>query len=216
MVKIGKQFSSLLLEPDIMIQPTASLPDILDHVWGLLVRGGADKKYSFHYPSLATFGERGIQQRTVVLRKALKSERQLISYSDQRTQKIADLRQQPESSWLFYDHGSKEQIRARSIITLHHQDQTAREHWNAIPPAARGDYLGPVAPGTPSETYTDNLPPDFKENASEENTQKGFGNFVVLVAQVIELDYLKLRREGHLRTQFHGQESAWRGSWVAP
>ncbi|MGB3779440.1 MAG: hypothetical protein WA960_13860 [Tunicatimonas sp.] len=199
-----------------MIQPTSSLPDILDHVWGLLVRGGADKKHAFHYPSLATFGEQGIQQRTVVLRKALKPERQLISYSDQRTQKIADLQQLLEGGWLFYDHGSKEQIRARSIITLHHQDQLAQKHFDAIPPAARGDYLGPVAPGTPSEAYTDNLPPHFKETANEENTQKGFGNFMVLIAQVIELDYLKLRREGHLRTQFHWQEDAWQGSWVAP
>ena len=199
-----------------MIQPTSSLPNILDHVWELLVRGGADKKHPFHYPVLATFGEQGVQQRTVVLRKALKPERQLISYSDQRTQKITDLRRQNEGGWLFYDHGSKEQIRVRSLTTLHHQDQIAREHWNAIPPGARGDYLGPVAPGTPSETYTDNLPSDFKEGATEENTQEGFGNFMVLASEVIALDYLKLRREGHLRAQFHWQEDTWQGNWVAP
>ena len=199
-----------------MIQPTSSLPDILDHVWGLLIRGGADKKHPFHYPVLATFGKQLVQQRTVVLRKALKPERQLLSYSDQRTQKITDLRQQPEGGWLFYDHGSKEQIRARSIITLHHQDQTAQEHWNAIPPAARGDYLGPVPPGTPSKTYTDNLPTDFREAPTEKNTQKGFSNFVVMVSEVTALDYLKLSRAGHLRTQFHWREDGWRGSWVAP
>ena len=199
-----------------MSQPTSSLPKILNHLWDLLVRGGADKKHPFHYPALATFGDQGIQQRTVVLRKALKPERQLISYSDQRTQKIADLRQQLEGGWLFYDHGSKEQVRAQTLITLHHQDQIARKHWNAIPPGARGDYLGPVAPGTPSKTYIDNLPADFKENAIEENTEEGFSNFVVLASEVIALDYLKLRREGHLRAQFHWQEDDWQGSWVAP
>jgi hypothetical protein len=199
-----------------MIQPTSSLTNILDHVWGLLVRGGADRKHPYHYAVLATFGAQGIQQRTVVLRKALKPERQLLSYSDARTQKIADLQHQPESSWLFYDHGSKEQIRARSIISLHHQDQTAWEHWNAIPPAARGDYLGPMAPGTLSETYIDNLPPDFKEEPTEENTREGFSNFVVLASEVTALDYLKLSREGHLRAQFHWQHGAWQESWVAP
>ena len=213
--KIGEQFLSQLLAPSVMIQPTSTLPDVLDHLWDLLIRGGANKKHPFHYPALATFGKQGIQQRTVVLRKALKPERQLISYSDQRTQKIADLRQQHEGGWLFYDHGSKEQVRAQSIITLHHHDQTAREHWNVIPPAARGDYLGPVAPGTPSETYTDNFPSDFKK-PTEENTQEGLNNFTVLVSEVVAIDYLKLRREGHLRTQFYWQEGAWRGSWVAP
>jgi hypothetical protein len=199
-----------------MLQPNSSPSEIVDHIWGLLVRGGADKKHAFHYPSLATVGEQGVQQRTVVLRKALLPERQLISYSDQRTQKVADLRRQPESSWLFYDHGSKEQIRARSLITLHHQDQLAQEHWNAIPPAARGDYLGPMAPGTLSGTYTDNLPDDFRKEPTEENTQHGFDNFVVLVGEVVGLDYLKLSRAGHRRAQFYWQKDTWRGSWVAP
>ncbi len=140
----------------------------------------------------------------------------MISYSDQRTQKIADLRQQSEGSWLFYDHGSKEQIRARSLITLHHQDQLAQEHWDAIPPAARGDYLGPMAPGTRSDTYTDNLPDAFREEPTEENTQRGFSNFVVLVGEVVAIDYLKLRREGHWRAQFQWQKDAWQESWVAP
>lgn len=199
-----------------MAQPISSLSDIADHVWGLLIRGGADKKHAFHYPSLATVGKQGVQQRTVVLRKALKPERHLISYSDWRTRKISDLQQQPAGSWLFYDHGSKEQIRARGLVTLHRQDSLAEEHWGAIPPAARGDYLGPVAPGTSTEAPTDNLPDDFREEPTEENTQKGFANFTVMVGEIVEIDYLKLRREGHLRARFHWQENAWQGQWVAP
>ena len=199
-----------------MINPSSSLSEILDHVWDMLVRGEADKKHPYHFPALATYGARGVQQRTVVLRKALKPARLLYSYSDARTQKIDDLRQHPEAHWLFYDHSSKEQIRAHSQVTLHHQDQPAREVWDTIPPDARGDYIGPVAPGTHTEHYADNLPPEFKEAPTKENTQAGFTNFVVMACEVKALDFLKLRHDGHLRARFYWQENQWKRYWAAP
>ena len=182
----------------------------------MLGRGAADKKHPYHFPALATQGAEGVQQRIVVLRKLLRRERILRSYSDERTQKIRDLRQQPEAHWLFYDHGSKEQIRARSRITLHHQDALAKEMWERTPPKARGDYVGPVPPGTHTDAYTDNLPEAFEEEPTEENTQQGFDNFVVMDCEVIALDFLKLRREGHLRAQFRWRNGTWAHYWTAP
>ena len=199
-----------------MIDPSSSLLEILDHVWGMLGRGAADKKHPYHFPALATYGSEGIQQRIVVLRKLLRPERQLRSYSDARTQKVEDLRQHPQAQWLFYDHGSKEQIRARSRITLHHQNTLAKELWDNTPPKARGDYVGPVSPGTHTDSYTDNLPAAFEKEPTEENTQQGFNNFVVIDCEVIALDFLKLRRGGHLRAQFHWQNDEWASTWTAP
>lgn len=198
-----------------MINPS-SLSELFEHTWGLLVRGGADKKHPYHFPSLATYGPQGIQQRIVVLRKVLPPERTLRCYSDARTQKIEDGKQHPTAGWLFYDHGSKEQIRVRSQITLHHEDSVARELWSTIPPGARGDYVGPIAPGTHTEAYTDNQPPDFREEPTEENTRVGFSNFVVINSKVTAIDYLKLRREGHLRAQFRWDKDRWHHYWTAP
>ena len=199
-----------------MLDSSSSLSDILDHTWGLLTRGGADKKHAYHFPYLATYGPMGVQQRTVVLRKAYASKRILRCYSDARTQKIADLQQNPIVNWLFYDHGSKEQIRARGRITLHQQDALAEELWDNIPPKGRGDYVGPVPPGTHTDHYTDNLPPDFREEPTEENTRQGFDNFTVMECEVTTVDYLKLDRNGHLRAQFAWQEDRWNSYWTAP
>jgi len=199
-----------------MISPESELTEILDHVWGMLVRGGADKKHAYHFPVLATYGSLGIEQRTVVLRKADKAVRQLICYSDQRTRKVDDLQDNTSAHWLFYDHGSKEQIRAKVSVRLHHQDQEAQRVWQDIPPSARGDYVGPLPPGTRSQEYTDNLPPSFREQPTEENTQQGIENFVLIVSEVQQLDFLKLRRDGHLRAKFTWNESQWESNWVAP
>ena len=199
-----------------MFDPSSFLSEILDHVWGMLVRGGADKKHPYHFPALATYGPQGVQQRIVVLRKVLQPERLLRSYSDARTQKVADMRQRSEAHWLFYDHSNKEQIRVQSRVTLHHQDTLAQEVWDTIPPQGRGDYIGPMAPGTHTDHYTDNLPAAFKEEPTKENTRQGFDNFMVLDGEAISLDFLKLRRDGHLRAQFHWQDDEWKGRWTAP
>ena len=199
-----------------MIAPSSSLVELLDHVWSMLGRGASDKKHPYHFPAFATYGSEGIQQRIVVLRKTMKPERLLRSYSDARTQKIEDLQEHPEAHWLFYDHRSKEQIRAHSRVTLHYQDSLAEALWENTPPKARGDYVGPMAPGTHTDTYTDNLPPAFKEDPSEKTTQQGVDNFVVMDCEVVTLDFLKLRRNGHLRAQFHWQNGEWVGHWTAP
>ena len=200
-----------------MIDASSSLPELLDHAWGMLVRGGADKKHPYQLsPSLATYGPRGIQQRIVVLRDVMRPARLLRSYSDVRTQKVADLQQQPTAHWLFYDHGSKEQLRVQCQVLVHHQDALARALWNDIPPKGRGDYVGPVAPGTHTSQYTDNLPTEFSDEPTEENTSQGFDNFAVLDGEVMALDFLKLRRDGHLRAQFQWQESEWVSRWTAP
>lgn len=199
-----------------MIDPSSSLSEILDHVWGMLVRGGADKKNPYHFPALATYGASGVQQRIVVLRKVSPSERMLRTYSDARTQKVADIQKQAEAHWLFYDHSNKEQIRVQGRVTLHQRDALAQEVWNTVPPKGRGDYVGPMAPGTHTDHYTDNLPTAFQEEPTKENTQQGIENFVVLACEAVALDFLKLRRNGHLRAQFHWQDDKWIGRWTAP
>jgi hypothetical protein len=199
-----------------MIDKNSSLEDILDHTWGLLGRGGADGKHPFHYPAFATFNQEDVQQRIVVMRDTKRSERQLIAYSDIRSQKIEDIRKNGRTNWLFYDHGSKEQIRAKSSTTIHHQDELARELWEQIPPKARGDYIGPHQPGTLSDTYIANLPDDFLEAPSEENTAQGINNFCVLVSEVDELFYLKLMKGGHLRAHFNWEGEKWKRRFAAP
>ncbi|MEM6842116.1 MAG: hypothetical protein AAF944_10955 [Bacteroidota bacterium] len=200
-----------------MISPESTLEEILDHVWGMLLRGGADGKHPYHFPSFATFHhQNGVEQRTVVLRKANRELRQLICYSDSRTQKVAAIQASREAHWLFYDHSSKEQIRAKVLTEIHQQDEKSGERWETIPPKSRGDYLGPNPPGTSTDQYTDNLPEDFKEQPTRENTEVGYGNFALIVSTVYQLDFLKLSREGHLRAQFSWSENSWEGSWVAP
>ena len=199
-----------------MIDKNSSLEEILDHVWGMLGRGGADAKHPFHFPVLATFNAQSVQQRTVVLREVIRPAGQLMAYSDIRTQKVTDIREKGQANWLFYDHSSKEQIRATGRVSLHHQDEISQKHWDNIPPSNRGDYVGPHAPGTIADSYENNLPNSFLEQPTQENTAHGFDNFCVILSTVAEIDFLKLIKGGHLRCRFSREGDTWKRRWIAP
>lgn len=199
-----------------MIDKENSLEEILAHVWGMIARGGSDAKHPYHFPVMATSGDHEIHQRTLVLRHTDIKKCQLICYSDLRTQKVADLRTNKNVSWLFYDHQNKEQVRAASYATLHHQDALCEALWKKIPPKKRGDYVGPYALGTKKEHYTNNLPEGFLQHPTEENTQVGWKNFCVIVSEVYSIDFLKLMQGGHLRCKFEWNRGGWSKYWMAP
>ncbi len=199
-----------------MIDKDSSLEEILAHVWGSIARGSADTKHAYHFPVLATSENNSLSQRTIVLRAADIKKRHLICYSDIRTQKVKDIKANPDTSWLFYDHQYKEQIRASAKATIHHQDEVAEQLWEQIPPKNRGDYLGPHAPGTEVEQYSNNLPDDFSQQPTEENTQAGWKNFSVIVSEVYAIDFLKLMKGGHLRNYFAWEDGQWTMQWITP
>lgn len=199
-----------------MIHQESSLEEILAHVWGTLARGGADVKHPYHFPVLATSSGTDIHQRTLVLRHTDINKRHLICYSDVRTKKVSDIKLNPSAHWLFYDHQNKEQIRATTKTTLHHQDELSRQLWEQIAPQNRGDYLGPNAPGTKVEQYTSNLPEVFLQQPTEKNTETGWENFCVIVSEVQAIDFLKLMRGGHLRSNLVWVGNQWHTYWIAP
>ncbi|MEK6479123.1 pyridoxamine 5'-phosphate oxidase family protein [Catalinimonas sp. 4WD22] len=199
-----------------MIEKESTLEEILAHVWGTLARGGADAKHAFHFPVLATCTNNEVRQRTLVLRETDIQKRQLICFSDVRTQKVSDIKVNNNVNWLFYDHQHKEQVRASARSTIHHMDELSDKYWKNIPPKNRGDYLGPKAPGSIENHYSANLPEDFLDGPTEKNTAVGRENFCVIVSEVNKLDFLKLMKGGHLRTLFTWNSNNWEKNWLAP
>ncbi len=199
-----------------VINKQSSLEEILSHVWNMLNHGNMDKQHPYRYPALATYGSEGIQQRTVVLRAVDTAQRTLTTYSDLRTQKVADLSFHPQASWLFYDQQAQEQIRVSSQVAIHHQDKQAMEIWQKIPLKGRADYIGPHPPGASFQHHIANLPADFMEEPNEENTAPGIEHFCLLQAKVQSIEFLKLMKDGHLRAGFIWQQKSWGSRWIAP
>ncbi len=200
-----------------MIDQHSSLEEIFSHVWQMLQRGGSEADNPLRFPVLATYGAEGIQQRMVVLRKFDQAASSLICYTDFRSGKVNDIKRTQEAHWLFYDPEANEQIRVKTQTILHHKNEVASRIWNDIPVKARKDYLGPAAPGTVSEKYTTNLPEfALNDNLNDDNTAYGFDNFCVIAGKVTHLEFLAIRKSGHIRASFSKESNNWHKQWIAP
>jgi len=182
-----------------------NIDSILIQIWIDLGHGALKGRHPYHTPVLATQGENGPDVRTVVLREADFTRRRLISHTDIRSPKVRDLRRHQSVAWLFYDRGGNTQLRILGSARVLHNDERARERWEASAARSRECYRAALAPSTPASSPT---PPQPLEC--------GFENFAVIDCQVESVDWLYLQHSGHLRARYTWQDDQWQSSWLAP
>ena len=199
----------MLLSPELQTQ--------LTFCWQLLSRGAAYKRDPFHTPVIGTLGSTSAQMRTVVLRRTLITQRQLIFYTDIRSDKVQELRNDATLSWLFYHPKKAIQIRAVSQGIIHHKNELAKSYWQQIPWYGRKTYGTTQAPATPLPHASDNLPDLWKQpDVPLSETEYAFKNFAAVVCTVTQLEWLYLDRNGHRRAIFQYEDEAWSGQFIVP
>ncbi|MFT4806371.1 MAG: pyridoxamine 5'-phosphate oxidase [Psychroserpens sp.] len=168
-----------------------------------LVNGHSKKRHPFRYFVLATNENGKPMQRTVVLRKTL-LDLSLVFYTDNRTQKIKDIQNNPECSALFYNPKKLLQIRVEGKAELITDEGQIATYWHTIQESSKKDYTTNIAPGTPIKN-PDNVDYNPKEN-----------HFcpVKLIPNTIE--YLQLKRPNHLRILFSRIDTDWSGEFLVP
>ncbi|MEM1326374.1 MAG: pyridoxamine 5'-phosphate oxidase family protein [Bacteroidota bacterium] len=188
-----------------------TLDQILRQSWNLLFRGAVQARHPYHTPILVSTDGKNVHGRTVVLRKTIVEERQLWVYTDIRSDKISDFRQQPQASFVFWDKGKSIQLRTQATVDIHHQDDMSQNIWQNIPPKNRRDYVTLSAPGQPIKNPDEALPADW-----ESKTAAAADNFALLIFTVHHIDYLHLSREEHTRASFVWKNGEWEQSFLVP
>lgn len=182
------------------------LQEIFEQIWQSFETGASKTNSAWHTPVLGTIGTTGPQLRMVVLRQVDMESRKLVFHTDKRSQKANELNESGQAAWLFFDLASNIQIRATSLATKHHNNDLTRQLWKNVPQHARDNYVHPPAPGTTLESLPAGLLSD----------EEAFSNFLVVHCEVIFLDWLQIRPEGHLRAWFSWDGQAWISEWVTP
>lgn len=180
------------------------LNSIFVQIWIELDQGVQAARHPFHTPALATVDETSPNVRTVVLRQADATTRQLVCHTDIRAPKVAQMRARPEVAWLFYHAANKVQLRMLGSVRVHHEDAVANARWREATPRSRQCYAARLAPGADAEA------------SPARPAGGGFGNFAVIRCDVTSIDWLFLRGRGHLRARFDWTGGAWQGRWIAP
>lgn len=191
----------------------AKLSTILDETWQHLTSAVETEAHPWRLGTLATVFDGRPRVRTVVLRDVQPEARELICYTDRRSDKVSELEASPWIEWVTYDPVTRVQIRLRGNATIHSDDERAAQHWQNSSPEHRRGYITVSAPGTKADSAVSNLPDYlFDRLPNDEEAQLGYENFAVIVCRIEHLDWLQLRRNGHLAAQFLWTDK-WDGDW---
>jgi pyridoxamine 5'-phosphate oxidase len=207
-------------EPPAKANPQRALPGYyndldasLEHAWAMLVRGVSDRRAAFHTPVVATVDERGEpSQRVMVLRAVDPAARLLRFHTDVRSHKLRQLERNPRVTVLFYDTGTKLQLRVGARAELHINTDASAAAWAKSAKQSRLCYEQTVPPGKPIATPLPEWPPEQRFAAGDDGKE----NFAVLHLTADSIEWLYLAIEGHRRAHWCWDGKAWVGSWLAP
>lgn len=178
-------------------------------LWQTLVRASVDRKHPWRVVGLSTQGPQGPSSRSVILRKVLPAQRQLVFFTDARTAKIADLAHCERLALLFWNPQHSLQLRIAASAVIETDADTIEAYWNLVPPHAQRDYGSVDAPGSVL------LHGDTEDQLDVATARQ---HFTVLYAIADSLDVLHLTREKHTRSRhvWSVRTGTWQSDAVVP
>ena len=177
--------------------------EIQEQIWRELSRACQDPHHAWRTPVLATVGGDGFANaRVVVLREVDEAHQALRVYTDKRSSKVSELLHEPHAQFVFWSDRLSWQLRVRVVISVETAGPEVQARWQRVQQSASAaDYLGRVAPG------------EGLEAAQSGSTDADASHhFALLTAEVLEMDWLELDRDGHRRANL--RSGNWR--WLAP
>lgn len=188
---------------------------VLDGIWRLLVRGGADRHSPVHTPVVASIADGLPDARVMVLRAADRAAATLRFHTDARSPKCAALDGAPVSV-LAYHPGEAVQLRIGGTARIVRDGAVVDAIWAQSTPFARRCYMVDAAPGTPLPAPGSGLPAAAEgHKPTEADLLPARANFALLLVTITRIDWLHLAQGGHRRAVF-SVTNGWQGEWCVP
>ena len=134
-------------------------------------------------------------------------EQNLLVYTDSRSEKIKNLRKNPNCGLLFYNNRQGLQIYFNAVSTIHQKNELTKKYWQGIV-------------GKSSENYTTVNPPGSPINSIDKGhiTDKDLNDkhFSIIEFIPVNMKILQLSRDGHIRVNFVKINNEWEGSFIVP
>lgn len=99
-------------------------------------------------------------------------------------------------------------------MTLHHDDELARRHWEQASLVVRHAYGLPIGPGQPLAQHDPRAQAMRTQHAQGED-DRARENFVVIQVEVDSLDWLQIGEAGQLRALM-SRDQHWQPKPLAP
>ena len=185
-----------------------SLTSINSYIWEHIVNGTVKKNISFNSPALATLGKKYLKVRTMIIRKVDKEKKTLIFYTDKRSQKAIEIKNNSSLTLHFYDFKKKVQFVCYGKGSLENNSIKTKKIWKSMPEYSKINYMYLFKPGTKLKS---------QEKIPLLDDKKAFLNFSLIHVKVQQIDWLYLSREGNKRAIFnYNKKNLLEAKWVAP
>ncbi|MDG2106762.1 MAG: pyridoxamine 5'-phosphate oxidase family protein [Gammaproteobacteria bacterium] len=180
--------------------------EIYENIWKCLDKGVNDRLSDYHTFALATSPKNIVEVRTVVLRGYDRKNQSIIFHTNNLTNKISEIQNNPSVGALFYDRKEKVQIRLNGDAVISNMDQYCKERWDKMSSQSQECYYQNISPGKNIES------PGIVKNKLENKLSE---NFTVITININKIDWLYLSSAGHTRVKFL-KNDGFTGQWVAP
>ena len=189
-----------------IILPNNTLREIPDIIFSELRKVVSRKKHPFKNVVLTTVNDQTPLSRWVVFRK-LTLEQNFLVFTDARSEKIKNLRKNPNCGLLFFNNRQGLQIYFNAVSTIHQKNELTKKYWQGIV-------------GKSSENYTTVNPPGLPINSIDKGhiTDKDLNDkhFSIIEFRPVNMKILQLSRDGHIRVNFVKINNEWEGSFIVP
>ncbi|MEM9362251.1 MAG: pyridoxamine 5'-phosphate oxidase family protein [Bacteroidota bacterium] len=178
--------------------------ELFEELCAELKKGVSKKGHPFRYFTLATKELKdSIGLRIVVLRKVADN-LTLTFFTDQRSSKVEELKNDHTISALFYHPKKKMQLKLTGIAEIEKNSKILNTFWNGVPLHARKDYTTQNAPGSFLDDH------ESVEYLSDKN------HFVIVHIRPKQIDFLQLGKPNHTRILFSKEQEGWRHQSLVP
>ena len=177
-------------------------------IWDLLAQGVVNKKSKFHTPTLSTVNGNMINSRTIILRKVDNKTKMLFFYSDSRSRKVLNIKQNNNATVHLYEPRFKLQVQLYGHAKIENNSEKTKNIWSSLNSFSKKNYLSALSPGEKINSL-DNL----KYNTDNE---EAFYNFSLIYFKVSKLECLQLSDIKNIRVEFVYTESSNKKYYMVP
>ncbi len=177
-------------------------------IWDLLAQGVVNKKSKFHTPTLSTINGNAINSRTIILRKVDNKTKMLFFYSDSRSRKVINIKQNNNVTIHLYEPRFKLQVQLYGNANIENKTEKTKDIWSSLRNFSKKNYLSVLSPGE----KINNLD-DIKYNTDNE---EAFYNFSLINFKVSKLECLQLSDIKNIRVEFVYSESSDKKYYMVP
>ena len=177
-------------------------------IWDLLAQGVVNKKSKFHTPTLSTINGNAINSRTIILRKVDNKTKMLFFYSDSRSRKVLNIKQNNNVTVHLYEPRFKLQVQLYGNANIENKTEKTKVIWNDLSDFSKKNYLSEHTPGEKILSLDDLK--YFKDN------DNGFNYFSMISLKVHKLECLQLFDFKNIRVKFVYTESSDKKYYLVP